>query len=153
MALNFADLFEHAADAFAERTAVACGGRRVSYAELDERTSRLAHYLARLGVGPGDHVGLYARNSIEALGTLIAACEILASAVNINYRYVENELQYMFADADLAALVYDRRLAPLVTAQAHAAPGLRGLIEIDDGTGEQTGETQQAAPATDYTTA
>jgi 3-oxocholest-4-en-26-oate---CoA ligase len=130
MALNFADLFEHAADAFGERTAVACGNRQVTYAALDERTSRLAHHLAGLGVGPGDHVGLYARNSIEALETLIAACKIRASAVNVNYRYVENELRYMFADADLTALVYDRRLAPLVAA---TAPALRGLVEIDDG--------------------
>jgi 3-oxocholest-4-en-26-oate---CoA ligase len=147
MALNFADLFEHAADAFGERTAVACGDRRVTYAELDERTSRLAHHLAGLGVGPGDHVGLYARNSIEALETLIASCKLRACAVNINYRYVENELQYMLADADLTALVYDRRLGPLVAASAHAAPGLRGLIEIDDG----SGETQETA--TDYNTA
>jgi acyl-CoA synthetase (AMP-forming)/AMP-acid ligase II len=147
MALNFADLFEHAADTFGERTAVACGDRQVTYAELDERTSRLAHHLAGLGVGPGDHVGLYARNSIEALETLIASCKLRACAVNINYRYVENELQYMLADADLTALVYDRRLGPLVAASAHAAPGLRGLVEIDDG----TGETQETA--TDYNTA
>jgi 3-oxocholest-4-en-26-oate---CoA ligase len=135
MALNFADLFEHAADAFAERTAVACGGRQVTYRELDERTSRLAHHLAGLGVGPGDHVGLYARNSIEAVETLIASCKLRAAAVNINYRYVENELQYMFADSDLTALVYDRRLAPLVAAAAGTAPGLRGLVEIDDASG------------------
>ena len=148
MALNFADLFEHAADAFGERTAVACGDRQVTYAELDERTNRLAHHLAGLGVGPGDHVGLYARNSIEALETLIASCKLRASAVNINYRYVENELHYMFADADLTALVYDRRLAPLVAAGAHAAPGLRGLVEIDDGS-----ETNSKTTATDYSTA
>ena len=148
MALNFADLFEHAADAFGERTAVACGDRQVTYAELDTRTSRLAHHLAGLGVGPGDHVGLYARNSIEALETLIASCKLRASAVNINYRYVENELHYMLADADLTALVYDRRLAPLVAAEAHAAPGLRGLIEIDDGS-----EAIPKTIATDYDTA
>jgi len=148
MALNFADLFEHAADAFGERTAVACGDRQVTYAELDERTSRLAHHLAGLGVGPGDHVGLYARNSIEALETLIASCKLRARAVNINYRYVENELHYMLADADLTALVYDRRLAPLVAAEAHAAPGLRGLIEIDDGS-----EAIPKTIATDYDTA
>ncbi len=148
MALNFADLFEHAADAFGERTAVACGDRRVTYAELDERTSRLAHHLAGFGVGPGDHVGLYARNSIEALETLIASCKLRACAVNINYRYVENELQYMLADADLTALVYDRRLGPLVAASAHAAPGLRGLVEIDDGS-----EASPETTATDYNTA
>jgi acyl-CoA synthetase (AMP-forming)/AMP-acid ligase II len=127
---------------------VACGDRQVTYAELDERTSRLAHHLAGLGVGPGDHVGLYARNSIEALETLIASCKLRARAVNINYRYVENELHYMLADADLTALVYDRRLAPLVAAEAHAAPGLRGLIEIDDGS-----EAIPKTIATDYDTA
>jgi 3-oxocholest-4-en-26-oate---CoA ligase len=133
MALNFADLFEHAADAFAERTAVACGGRQVTYTELDERTNRLAHHLADTGVGPGDRIGLFARNSIEALETLIASCKLRAAAVNINYRYVENELLYMLADSDLTALVYDRRLARLVAAAAPAAPGLRGLVAIDDG--------------------
>jgi 3-oxocholest-4-en-26-oate---CoA ligase len=151
MALNFADLFEHAADAFAERTAVACCDRQVSYRELDERTSRLAHHLAGLGVGPGDHVGLYARNSIEAVETLIASCKLRAAAVNINYRYVENELQYMFADSDLTALVYDRRLAPLVAAAAGAAPGLRGLVEIDDGSG--AGPATPGTRVTDYAAA
>jgi 3-oxocholest-4-en-26-oate---CoA ligase len=123
MALNFADLFEHAVDAFAERTAVACGDRQVTYRELEERSNRLAHHLAGLGVGPGDHVGLYARNSIEAIETLIASCKLRAAAVNINYRYVENELQYMFADSDLTALVYDRRLAPVVAGAASGGVG------------------------------
>jgi 3-oxocholest-4-en-26-oate---CoA ligase len=148
MALNFADLFEHAADAFAERTAAACGDQQVTYRELEERTNRLAHHLAGLGVGPGDHVGLYARNSIEALETLIASCKLRASAVNINYRYVENELHYMFADSDLTALVYDRRLGPVVKAAAPAAPRLRGLVEIDDGSGAdpQAGSPQASSP-------
>ena len=137
MALNFADLFEHAADVFAERTAVACGERQVTYRELEERANRLAHHLASIGVQPGDHVGLYARNSIEAAETLIASCKLRAAAVNINYRYVENELRYMFADADLAALVYDREFAPRVAAVA--PPGLRGTVVIDDGSGADIG--------------
>jgi 3-oxocholest-4-en-26-oate---CoA ligase len=157
MALNFADLFEHAVDAFAERTAVACGDRQVTYRELEERSNRLAHHLAGLGVGPGDHVGLYARNSVEAIETLIASCKLRAAAVNINYRYVENELQYMFADSDLTALVYDRRLAPVVAGAASAAPGLRGLVEIDDGTdvtpAGQAAQAMPAAEATGYTAA
>ena len=158
MALNFADLFEHAADAFAERTAVACGDRQVTYRELEERANRLAHHLAGLGVGPGDHVGLYARNSIEAIETLLATCKLRAAAVNINYRYVENELQYMLADSDPVALVYDRRLAPVVAraagaraAGARAVAGLRGLVEIDDGTLPfTTGPDNEASSATDY---
>ena len=137
MALNIADLFEHAADVFGERTAVACGERQVTYRELEERANRLAHHLAAIGVQPGDHVGLYARNSIEAAETLIASCKLRAAAVNINYRYVENELRYMFADADLTALVHDREFAPRVAAVAPA--GLRGTVVIDDGSDADIG--------------
>jgi acyl-CoA synthetase (AMP-forming)/AMP-acid ligase II len=135
MALNFADLFEHAVDAFPERLAVACGDQALTFRELDERTSRLAHYLASIGVTAGDHVGLYSGNSIEALETLLACCKLRAAAININYRYGEKELRYMLADAEPVALVYQRRLAPVVAAAADAAPGLcdGGLLVIEDG--------------------
>ena len=139
MALNFADLFEHAADVFGERTAVVSGEQQVTYRELDERTNRLAHHLAGMGVGAGGHIGLYAHNSIEAAETLIAACKLRAVAININYRYTENELQYMFADADLAAVVCDRQFAPRAAAVSRAAPGLRGIVVIEDGSGTDIG--------------
>ncbi len=144
MALNIADLFEHAADAFGDRLAVACGDRRVTYRELDERTNQLAHHLASIGVGPADHVGLYARNSIEAVETLIAAYKLRARAVNINYRYVESELRYMVTDADLVALVYDRQFAPLVSAVLPDADKLHGAVEIDDGAASRGRRTRSA---------
>ncbi|HUJ08022.1 MAG TPA: acyl-CoA synthetase [Streptosporangiaceae bacterium] len=143
MALNIADLFEHAADAVPDRVAVACGDRQVTYREMDERTNRLAHHLASLGVGKDDHVGLYARNSIEAVETLIATYKLRARTVNINYRYVEAELRYMVDDADLVALVYDRQFAPLVSVVLADSPGVRGTVAIDDGSadlGEGPGE-------------
>src|ERR1035438_3986131 len=145
MALNIADLFEHAVDVFPERIAVACGDSEVTYRQLEDRANRLAHHLAAIGVQPGDHVGLYARNSIEAAETLIASCKLRAAAVNINYRYVENELRYMFADSDLAALVYDRQFAPRVAAVAPSAPGLRGAVVIDDRSVNRTGLSTTAA--------
>jgi acyl-CoA synthetase (AMP-forming)/AMP-acid ligase II len=147
MALNIADIVEHAVDAFPERIAVACGDRQVTYRELEEGANRLAHHLAGIGVGPGDHVGLYARNSVEAAQTLIASCKLRAAAVNINYRYIENELRYMFADSDLTALVHDREFAPRVAAAAAAAAGLRGTVVIDDGSDCDIGA------GTDYTAA
>jgi acyl-CoA synthetase (AMP-forming)/AMP-acid ligase II len=150
MALNIADLFEHAADAVPDRMAVACGDRHVTYRELDERTSRLAHHLASIGVKPHDHVGLYARNSIEALETLVAIYKLRARAVNINYRYVEAELRYMVGDADLVALVYDRQYAPLVSAVQPDSDRLLGAVVIDDGSdpvGEIPGVGYEAALA------
>lgn len=146
MALNFADLFEHAADAFGERVAVACGERQITYRELDERINRLAHHLAGTGVAAGDHVGLYAHNSIEALETLLAASKLRAAAININYRYTEKELRYLFSDSDLVALVHDRQFTPLVAAVSDAAPGLRSTVVIDDGSdGERSIAERSAA--------
>ena len=155
MALNFADLFEHAADAFGERTAVTCGDRQVTYAELDERVNRLAHHLAGLGAGPGDHVGLYARNSIEAVETLLAACKLRAAAININYRYTGNELRYVCDDADLVALVHDQEFAPQVAEALAAVPGLRGTVVIDGSSdtgrdGSYAAALAAASPARDF---
>jgi 3-oxocholest-4-en-26-oate---CoA ligase len=116
MALNMADIFEHAVDAFPERTAIICGDRRITYRELEDEANRLAHHLAAHGVEAGGHVGFYARNSIEVVATLLAACKLRAAAININYRYGQNELEYHLRDADLAAIVYDQALAPVVDA-------------------------------------
>ena len=81
-------------DAFPDRVAVACGEREMTYAELEETANRLAHFLRHRGVGKGAHVGLYAGNSIEAVVAMIAVYKLRAVVVNVNYRYVENELQY-----------------------------------------------------------
>ncbi|MEU7907140.1 acyl-CoA synthetase [Actinoplanes sp. NPDC049118] len=139
MAANIADLFEHAVDAFPDRVAVACGERAVRFAELDETANRLAHFLRSRGVGKGDHVGLYAGNSIEAMVAMIAVYKLRAVVVNVNYRYVENELQYLFADAGITALVHDRRYAPRVAAVLPAAPGLHTAVALPDDSGAELG--------------
>jgi 3-oxocholest-4-en-26-oate---CoA ligase len=143
MALNLADLFEHAADVFGDRIAVICGNTEVTYRELDERSNRLAHYLSNSGVGPGDHVGLYARNSIPAIETLLASCKLRGGTANINYRYTESELRYMFADSDLVALVHDREFTPQVAAVAKEARGLRATLVIDDGGDADLGDAAE----------
>ena len=51
MAFNIADLVEHTVDAVPDRTALICGDRRITFAELEERANRLAHHLAAHGVG------------------------------------------------------------------------------------------------------
>lgn len=114
MALNIADLFEHAVDAAPANLALKVGDRTVTYAELEADANRLAHYLAARGVGPGDHVGIYAKNSIEHVVAVLAVVKIRAVNINVNYRYVEGELDYLFDNADVVALVHERTYAPLV---------------------------------------
>jgi acyl-CoA synthetase (AMP-forming)/AMP-acid ligase II len=134
VALNIADLFEHAVDAFPDRIAIACGDRAATFAELEGRANQLAHHLAARGIGRGDHIGLYSRNSIEAIVTLLAAYKLRAVTVNVNYRYVENELRYLFDNADLVAVVHERRYAERMTAVLPNTPRVRHTVVIEDGT-------------------
>jgi acyl-CoA synthetase (AMP-forming)/AMP-acid ligase II len=132
---NLADLFENAADHFGEREYVVCDGKRTTYREMEKRANRLAHHLAAQGVGPGDHVGIYAYNSVEWIETLWAVFKLRAVWVNINYRYVEDELRYLFDNADLVALVFQREFAPRVAGVLDELPMLRHAIVIEDGSG------------------
>lgn len=133
MALNIADLVEHAVDLVPERVAVICGDQQVTFAELEARVNRLAHHLARHGVRAGSHVGVYARNSIEAIEAMVAAYKLRAVAINVNYRYVQNELRYIFDNADLVALVHERSYADRVADVLPDSPLLRHTVVIDDG--------------------
>jgi acyl-CoA synthetase (AMP-forming)/AMP-acid ligase II len=130
---NIADLVEHAVDVVPERVAAICGERTVTYKQLEERANRLAHYLTARGVGKGAHIGVYSRNSIQAVETMLAAYKIRAVAINVNYRYVANELRYIFDDADLVALVHERCYADKV-AQAKTNK-LEHVIVVDDDSG------------------
>ncbi|MFD2418908.1 acyl-CoA synthetase [Amycolatopsis pigmentata] len=135
MAYNIADLLEHAVDAVPDRIAVICGGRQITYAQLDERANRLAHHLAGHGVGKGDHIGVYSRNSIEMIETMFAAFKLRAVPINVNYRYVHGELKYLFTNADLVALVHERQYADRVAGVRADAPKLKHVVVVDDGSG------------------
>ncbi|MCB8956698.1 MAG: acyl-CoA synthetase [Nocardioides sp.] len=132
MAHNIADLFEHAVDAAPDNPAVKVGDRVVTYAELEADSNRLAHYLASQGVGPGDHVAIFAKNSIEHVVATLAIVKIRATTINVNYRYVESELDYIFDNADVVALIHERSYAPLVAACWPKHDKLRVAVVVDD---------------------
>jgi 3-oxocholest-4-en-26-oate---CoA ligase len=131
MAYNIADLFEHSVDAVPDREVLVIGDQRRTFDELEERANRLAHHLADQGIGADDHVGVYGMNSVEWIEAAIAAYKIRAVPVNVNYRYVEDELRYLFDNADLKALVYDRELAPRVAAVRASLPLLQHVVHMD----------------------
>ncbi|MGN6160226.1 MAG: acyl-CoA synthetase [Marmoricola sp.] len=130
MALNIADLFEHAVDAVPDKPAVQVWERVISFAELESDANRLAHFLQSRGIGPGDHVGLYSKNSIEHVIALLAILKVRAVAINVNYRYVQGELEYLFDNADLVGLVHDRVYAPLVAEVAPKIPSLQTFVAV-----------------------
>lgn len=132
MALNIADLFEHAVDAVPENAAVQVGDRVVTFAQLESDSNRLAHHLAEQGIGAGDHVGLYAKNSIEHVVALLAILKVRATSININYRYVAGELDYIFDNADLKGLVLDRVYADLTAEVAPKHEKLTTFVVLPD---------------------
>jgi acyl-CoA synthetase (AMP-forming)/AMP-acid ligase II len=133
MAFNIADLFEHTVDSVADREVLVVGTERRSYRQLEDRANRLAHHLADHGIGAGDHVGVYGSNSVEWVEAALATYKVRAVPVNVNFRYVADELRYLFDNADLKAVVYDRELAPRLFEVRESLPLLRHLIHIDDG--------------------
>src|SRR5213078_4988473 len=100
---NLADLFESIVDTVPDREALVYvdhpgtgAERRLTYAELDRAANRLAHHLSDQGIGPGQHVGLHLYNSVAYLQAVYACLKIRAVPVNVNYRYVEEELVYLY---------------------------------------------------------
>ncbi|MEX2255295.1 MAG: acyl-CoA synthetase [Acidimicrobiia bacterium] len=121
MEFNLADLFESIADAVPGREAVVYGDRRLTYRELDERANRCAHALGALGVGPGEHVGLYLRSCPEFLEAMLGCFKLRAVPINVNDRYVAAEVVPVSDDADLVGLVLD-----------DGRPGSADELRIDD---------------------
>jgi 3-oxocholest-4-en-26-oate---CoA ligase len=111
MSFNLADLFEVVADAIPDRPALAVGDQRLTFAELDERTNRLAHHLRSIGVKPGDHVGLHLVNGLPFIEGIVACLKIRAVPINVNYRYVEDELRYLYTNADLVSVLVNEEFA------------------------------------------
>ncbi|KRA34635.1 acyl-CoA synthetase [Streptomyces sp. Root63] len=137
MEYNLADLFESVVDAVPDREALLYvdhpgtgAERRLTYAELDAAANRIAHHLIDAGIRPGEHLGLHLYNGVEYLQTVLGALKARIVPVNVNYRYVEEELVYLYRDADLAALVFDGEFDERVAAAAPQAPGLRHLVRV-----------------------
>ncbi len=135
MHYNFADLFEAIVDLYPDRTALVVGDTRRTFAEIEDRSNRLAHHLRDAGINAGDHVGIYAYNGPEWVEGMMALYKLRAVPVNVNYRYVEAELRYLCDNADLAGLILQREFAPRVAAIRADLPQLRHILIADDGSG------------------
>ena len=133
MALNIADLAEHAIDAVPDRVALICGEEKLTYAQLEEKANRLAHYLQEQGVRKDDKVGLYCRNRIEIVIAMLGIVKAGAILVNVNYRYVEGELRYLFDNSDMVALVHERQYSERVANVLPETPNVKTILVIDDG--------------------
>jgi 3-oxocholest-4-en-26-oate---CoA ligase len=136
------------AAAIPDRELVIQGDRRYTYAQIIERSNRLAAYLHSRGLGchtersalaghevGQDLVGLYAYNGNEFVESLLGAFGARVAPFNVNFRYVKSELQYLLADSGASALIYHAAFAPRVAEVLPELPQLRVLIQIADDSG------------------
>jgi 3-oxocholest-4-en-26-oate---CoA ligase len=133
VALNIADLAEHAIDAVPDRVVLIAGDEQLTYAQLEEKANRLAHYLIDQGVKKDDKVGLYCRNRIEIVIAMLGIVKAGAILVNVNFRYVEGELKYLFENSDMVALVHERRYADRVAKVLPETPNVKTILVVNDG--------------------
>ncbi|MCB0976295.1 MAG: acyl-CoA synthetase [Acidimicrobiales bacterium] len=151
MELNLAASHEAVAAKVPDRPCLVWRGRSWTWREVTERTRRLGNLLGDHGIGrhrslhdcaawesPHDHVALYLTNSNAYLEGMLGAAKAGAAAFNVNYRYVADELLYLFNDAEAAAIIYHGRFAGAlgeVLPKLDTAPRL--LLRVDDGTDDE----------------
>jgi acyl-CoA synthetase (AMP-forming)/AMP-acid ligase II len=148
--LDLAAIHERLAAELGDRPCLVWRDQTWSWAEVTDRSRRLANLLIAHGVtrrtsladcagweSPHDHLGLYLHNGNAYLEAQLGAAKAGAAAFNVNYRYVADELAYLFLDADAAAIVYQGCFAATL---AEVLPRLRRaplLLRVDDGSGDE----------------
>jgi 3-oxocholest-4-en-26-oate---CoA ligase len=148
---NVAALHEAIAAVVPERECIVAGGLRRSWAEVDDRTRRLAAVLAGAGIGlrsdvadplalapwesPHDHVALYLHNGHEYLEGMLGAWKARAAGVNVNYRYVAAELHYVLADSRARAVIFHGAFAATLAEVLPDLPAVALLLQVDDDSG------------------
>lgn len=145
MTMNLGTINDAVANAVPFREAIVFRDRRITYYELQQRTRRLANYLLQNDIGFNqprdelqpwesgqDHVGLYLYNGNEYLEGMLGAFKARASAFNVNYRYVDEELIYLLNDAKAKALIFHSSLADRVEAIRDEVPTLSVFLQVRD---------------------
>ena len=145
---NLPDVFDVVAGVHPDRPCLVWGDRRWTFAEMADRSRRLAAYLQSRGLGSvadraglaghesgQDHLGSYLYNGNEYLESMLGAWRARVAPFNVNYRYVADELVYLLDNADCRALVYHERFAPTLAGILDRLPRLEVLLQVADGWG------------------
>ena len=147
---DLSTIFRTVAQTIPDKQVLVWRDRRLTYAAADARIDGVAHYLNSRGLGchterdqlanhesGQDHVGLYLRNGNEYLEAMVAGYRARVAPFNVNFRYVEEELLYLLADARARALVYAAEFAPHVQSIRGRLPNLEVLIQVADDSGNE----------------
>ena len=130
--LTYPDIFEAHADEFPDVVAISYGDRDITWSQYEDSAARLASALSASGLGRESKVGMFMYNCPEYLITQFAAFKQRITPVNVNYRYLDDELHYLLENADCEAVVYHASLGDRIGRVKDRLPKLRLLIEVSD---------------------
>ena len=140
MEMHFATIWESLADTIPDVPAVKHGTTMRTWSQWDDRSARLAAAYTAAGLGPDSKIGLFMYNGNEYLEAQYAAFKIRGVPINVNYRYLDDELWYLLDNSDAEALVYHSSLGDRVARIIDRLPRIKLLVEVDDGdTGQVDG--------------
>ena len=128
---NFGDLLDHTGAALGEdNPALIHGDRVISWPEMTKRSNNLAYALRQRGAVTGDKVGFYLRNQPEYMEGVAACFKGRLTPVNVNYRYLDDELVYIFDNSDSVAAIYDVEFRGNVERVRDRLPKVKVWIEV-----------------------
>ncbi|MFK8023081.1 MAG: acyl-CoA synthetase [Ilumatobacter sp.] len=124
--------------------------RRFTWAQVEDRTRRLANHLLAAGLGchveraelaghesGQDHLAIYLHNGNEYLETMLGALKARVASLNVNYRYVAEELRYLLTDSNATAVVVHSAFAPTLAEVLGDLPNLRTILQVRDDSGNE----------------
>lgn len=126
--MNLATVWETVAATVPESPALIHLRTVRTWREFEDRAARVAARLDAAGVGAGSKVALYLHNGPEYLESTFAAFKVRAATVNVNYRYLESELEYLFDNSDAEAVVFDAEFADRLDHVRGSLPKLRTFL-------------------------
>jgi acyl-CoA synthetase (AMP-forming)/AMP-acid ligase II len=144
MNLDYATLIEHMADALQDAPCLMYGDTTLSWRDYEQRAARIARALGEHGIGHDAKVGLFLYNCSEYMEGMLAAYKVRGVPININYRYVGDELAYLLNDCAAEALIFHSSLAEQVLEAQPRVPSLKLLICVDNGEGIPAGALSYA---------
>ncbi len=131
---NFADVWEAVAETLPEAPALTQGSRTQTWKDTDRRADNLAKWFLGAGVAKQDKVALYLYNCPEYLEATFAIFKVGLVPINTNYRYADNELAYLWENADAVAVVFHGVFAERIEGVRDRVPDIQSWLWVDDGT-------------------
>jgi len=131
---NFAEVWETVADTIPDSPSAIHGERRLTWSDTERRANGIAHYLLGLGVAHQDKVAHHLYNVPEYMESTFGILKAGLVPVNTNYRYSDDELVYLWDNADAVAVIFHGVFSERIAGLRSRVPGVRAWLWVDDGT-------------------